>query len=1062
MPTVQSDHIAVTLDTPNGIDVIQIVERVSGHAFLTVPLSLFAFAVDNRLLRFAGPAVEVTRANLISAAELQLEGRARDEPVSFVAHLHCTLDSPAVLVSLWFTNTSAAPIFLRLVMPVTRGLVVPGPREDHRLALGQEVGSVVPLDDGPPIGMPLNLDVGLPTAMNTLEVACLYETAGGTGIFFADVGGDLENGIPPVQYVASAREIAGYWIATIAPGQSVAVPTQAIGVTNDGDWHAAVNFYVAQHRPRWRSVEAPGWLRDTGALYTYAGGGAGGILMAQPFSPLPAGALWNTWTRDDGPWRDGAGGRQGPVQISTAGFAPEGAAIASITRVSGQVEVFVVGLDGAIWATWETADSVWRDGRHGRKPVRISTPCLAPPGAPLVAAPRGDAQVDVFVVGHDGGIWVTWSRDNDPWQDGYAGRLPRRATPPDIAPPGAHLIAARQSAEQLDVFVVGHDGAILCSWSVNDSPWQDGVDGRWPVRITPQDFAPPGSPLAAAMQNDEQLNVFVVRPDGAIWVTWTAGNSPWRDDWQLRPPLLASPPEFAPVGAHLATARQRANQLDVFVVRNDGAIWVSWELDNGPWTDGTGGRHPVRISTDRLAPAGAPLAAAWQNDQQLDVFVIGHDGAIWTTWTHNNSPWRDGLEGRPGPVAVSPLGFSPASSWVATASRPSGQLDVYCPGHGRLRSFYDLPRLLEEARTLGTNIVYLYDYWEGSDASTFPSYWNKGDYAIRGDLGGEEALIEGSKRLHEEGGRLILYVEPFIIYRYSEVALAQGDAWAARWPDGRTHEQYPDNLTMAAPLQAWQDYMIAVCERLICLLGADGIFLDSYGWQMNWPMTTNSGSFVCSPGEHARAVLQLTDRVRAAIRRHQPDAVVLGETASGPLGRHLDGGLSAEFAWDWTLAASRQRLLGSPVRYGVPGVSFYTNGRNLAELHQVYAAGHGLALSSLWPGSWTHVHSDHIRKLVELRQKYKDAMIVGVQEYQPHSSHSDVVAYLYRGASNVVLAIVNLSGSAVATGLQLKISEAGTQWIDLLQSGQTLMMQDQQLLDVPLEAGGLRLLLAAK
>src|SRR3954468_2790221 len=93
--------------------------------------------VDNRPLRFAGPAVELTRADAISAAELQLAGRARDEPLGFVARLHCAPDSPAVLVSLWFTNTSAAPIFLRLVTPVTQGLVAPGSHENHRLALGQ-------------------------------------------------------------------------------------------------------------------------------------------------------------------------------------------------------------------------------------------------------------------------------------------------------------------------------------------------------------------------------------------------------------------------------------------------------------------------------------------------------------------------------------------------------------------------------------------------------------------------------------------------------------------------------------------------------------------------------------------------------------------------------------------------------------------------------------------------------------------------------------------------------------------------------------------------------------
>ena len=42
----------------------------------------------------------------------------------------------------------------------------------------------------------------------------------------------------------------------------------------------------------------------------------------------------------------------------------------------------------------------------------------------------------------------------------------------------------------------------------------------------------------------------------------------------------------------------------------------------------------------------------------------------------------------------------------------------------RITSFRELPKLLQEARRLGNDVIYLVDYWEGG-------YFNKGDYLPR-------------------------------------------------------------------------------------------------------------------------------------------------------------------------------------------------------------------------------------------------------------------------------------------------------------------------------------------
>ena len=68
-------------------------------------------------------------------------------------------------------------------------------------AVPQEMGGIAHLTDEVRLGMPLLVDmnVGLPLAFNSLELATVYDGAGGGGVFFADVDGDLDAGVPPLQ-----------------------------------------------------------------------------------------------------------------------------------------------------------------------------------------------------------------------------------------------------------------------------------------------------------------------------------------------------------------------------------------------------------------------------------------------------------------------------------------------------------------------------------------------------------------------------------------------------------------------------------------------------------------------------------------------------------------------------------------------------------------------------------------------------------------------------------------------------------------------------------------------
>ncbi len=369
----------------------------------------------------------------------------------------------------------------------------------------------------------------------------------------------------------------------------------------------------------------------------------------------------------------------------------------------------------------------------------------------------------------------------------------------------------------------------------------------------------------------------------------------------------------------------------------------------------------------------------------------------------------------------------------------------------RISSFEQLPVLLDEARKLGTNIVYLWDYWEGTSQGGRPPYWNKGDYIPRADLGGATAFKNGIRQVHERGGRIILYVEPFIVFRYSECGEEHGIAWAGRDASGALYHQYPQNYSMVSCFRPWQDFIANKAKTLVETFGVDGIYLDSWGWQLNWPMKTASQDVIYTPLQFSQGVLELAAKVRQAVRSVRPDAIVMGESTSGALSRYWDGGLSADFAW--LAAQNGHRMIGSPVRYGMPEVNIFTNGRNLNELNQVFAAGYGLALLNA-----NLPDSEYIRTLVEIRQKYKDALIYGRQICQPKTESDSVPAYYYRGSTHHVITAVNSDSQTYSGFINLDgVGVPSWKWRNLI-TNETLT-PSQGRLNIELAAHSLLVLL---
>ncbi|QIS09741.1 tetratricopeptide repeat protein [Nocardia arthritidis] len=288
----------------------------------------------------------------------------------------------------------------------------------------------------------------------------------------------------------------------------------------------------------------------------------------------------------------------------------------------GSVFDAAVGKDGTLFYT-VSADSSVHEGFSNAIPVL--GPSFAPAGAGVATGIQSGNQFDIFVVDNFGRLTVAWSANFDPFQSSAL-------TSNEFAPPGAHLATGTQANNQLDVFVVGNDGAVYVLWEAQNGGWTQ------PIALTPVGFAPAGAGLATGRQANDQLDVFVVGNDGILYVLWEANNGGWSQ------PLPLTDREFAPHGAYLATGSQSTlnehnSQLDVFVIGNDGALSVLWEVNNGGWNG------PSAITQPHYLPPGGGFGVFLQKLQgdppshQLDVAFVAPDGSLSVIWEVDNGGW---------------------------------------------------------------------------------------------------------------------------------------------------------------------------------------------------------------------------------------------------------------------------------------------------------------------------------------------------------------------------------------------------------------------------------------
>ena len=78
----------------------------------------------------------------------------------------------------------------------------------------------------------------------------------------------------------------------------------------------------------------------------------------------------------------------------------------------------------------------------------------------------------------------------------------------------------------------------------------------------------------------------------------------------------------------MAAVSRNSNQMDLFITGIDGRVYTSWWTAGSDWS----GINNDWRSIGGFFPPGAPVAAVSRNPNQLDLFIIGIDGQAYTSW----------------------------------------------------------------------------------------------------------------------------------------------------------------------------------------------------------------------------------------------------------------------------------------------------------------------------------------------------------------------------------------------------------------------------------------------
>lgn len=254
---------------------------------------------------------------------------------------------------------------------------------------------------------------------------------------------------------------------------------------------------------------------------------------------------------------------------------------------------------------------------------------------------------------------------------------------------------------------------------------------------------------------------------------------------------------------------------------------------------------------------------------------------------------------------------------------------------------YHLADLLQQDNRAfgGVDYVHLFDW------SSHPKRGRVGDYEPWDFLGGCEPFRHQVGQMQAGGAHVGLYLEGYLLSPESKVAQANGKAWQMLDAQGKPYARMGHYVYPCPHDKRWRQYLTKACVRAIDQTGADGIYIDEFGFGWQYP---------CHRADHDHGVpsSQIAGEARllAELRAALPARVVLyvEETPNDYTTQFLDG------SFTYAISQSRNDLNPPRInltRFALPDVKLFEIircdvplGDDLEAVRHVFFNGEGIWL----------------------------------------------------------------------------------------------------------------------
>jgi hypothetical protein len=327
----------------------------------------------------------------------------------------------------------------------------------------------------------------------------------------------------------------------------------------------------------------------------------------------------------------------------------------AISRAPGNIDAFRVKSDGAIY------NDFFNSTGWGIK----NTTGMATSTAALAVSARTPNNLDVFWIDANRALHTAYWSATKPWAT-------RVITSAGMPPIGGNVASVSRNSSDLDVFFIGSDGHLYTSY------WHGGGWGT--AAITGYAVAPPGAPLAAVARTENNLDVFFIDSGGSLQqASWFLGAANWSVGSVIQDSGVTGSPKIALPGSPIAATARAWDRLDVFVTDPSGTfLWANWSDSEMPNIEGdqyiTYLNNWVAHSFFPAFPVKAPLAAVTRQPDNMDVFAVGDNGAVYNMFYSDQNPSLPNL--RWGQKEMTGTGFSVAGTSIAAATRGPNNLEV--------------------------------------------------------------------------------------------------------------------------------------------------------------------------------------------------------------------------------------------------------------------------------------------------------------------------------------------------------------------------------------------------